>query len=133
MAAVVRLLSSVKVVPVLVLYRDPLQGVVAVVQTVVAPLRALEVVRVVHVRVVVEPVPVGRLPTAGSLGGRAAKLRRGENRQTDQSRGQISSQLGPRTPEVRELDKVSDSSSASARPAPHEKSTELRAPANSSA
>jgi len=67
MAFVVGTGGWIEVVPVLVVHRDSPLGRVLVVHVVVAALGRLEIVGIVHVRVVVEPVPVGGLTITSSL------------------------------------------------------------------
>lgn len=66
MPAMVRLFAGVEVVPVFVVNRDSHRRRVPVVHVVVL-LRLLEIVGIVDVRVVIEPLPVRRLTVLGGL------------------------------------------------------------------
>ena len=67
-ASVIRPLHLVEVVPAILHHRDPPGRRVSVIQVIEAALGPLEVVGVVDIRVIVEPLPIGRLPTAGGFG-----------------------------------------------------------------
>jgi len=64
---VVRLFAGIKVVPICVVHRDAAVGRIAVVHMVVGDIAPREIVRIVHVGVVVKTSPVGRLSSTGRL------------------------------------------------------------------
>ena len=80
-AFVPRFFGRVEVVPVPVVDRDSLVRCVAVVKVVVTSSLLSKVVGVVHVRVIEEAVPVGRLTFAGGL--KLAWRREGDDGQHD--------------------------------------------------
>ena len=66
-AFVIRASRRVEVVPVLVVHRNPLLRSVPIVHVVLAAPLLLEVVGIVHVRIIIEAVPVGRLASSSGL------------------------------------------------------------------
>ena len=74
---------GVEIVPVLVVDRDPLLGSVPVVHVIVTSTLLLEVMGVVHVRVIVEAVPVSRLASSCSLNGARISKHRHQGEQSE--------------------------------------------------
>ena len=68
MPFVVRLLAGIKVVPVCIVDRNAAILRIPVVHVIVACRVPLEIMRIVHVGIVIKTVPVGRLSATGSMG-----------------------------------------------------------------